>query len=272
MAIKKKSPSSSGKTTSFKIIPVSVASSAMSALVYGRSGTGKTTFASTWPKPILLIDIREKGTESIANVKDVDVVQLENWQQFEEVYWMLKDGDSKYKTVVVDQLTQLQDLAIAQAMKDDGKDPDDQISKRNWGQGAGLMKTWCLNYRDLVDLGINVVLLAHDRAKEGEEGDEDQIEPSVGARVMPSVASFINGAVSIIGNTFIRESFSIEKNRRVRSVEYAMRLGPHAYYTTKTRTPVGINPPEWIENPSYEKIVAIVRGKSETATSTVKRK
>ena len=248
------------ETPPITLTPVAELPSMLAVLVYGRSGTGKTTIASTFPKPLLLLDVREKGTDSVANVSGVDVGQITEWGQFEDVYWYLEGGRHKYKTVVVDQITQLQDLVIAQAMKDDKKETSDPISKRNWGQGAGLMKTWLLNYRDLIDKGINVVLLAHDRATASEDEGDDQIDPVVGARIMPSVASFVNGAVKIIGNTFIREHFQIQGNRKVRQVEYAMRIGPHAYYTTKTRTPVGIKSPDVIVNPSYEKLVAVMRG------------
>lgn len=255
-----------------QITEVSELPSLLAALIYGRSGTGKTTIASTFPKPLLLLDIREKGFDSISNVKGVDIAQLTTWNEFEEVYWYLKTGDTKYKTIVVDQISQLQDLAILQAMKDDGKELDAPISKRNWGQGAGLMKTWLLNYRDLIDIGINVLFLAHDRSTDGGgEGDDDQLDPSVGARVMPSVASFVNGAVKIIGNSFIRETFSIVGNKRQRRVEYAMRIGPHASYTTKTRSPVGIESPDVIVNPTYDKIVAVVKGVYREEESATKK-
>ena len=32
--------------------------------LYGRPGTGKTTIACTAPKPMLLVDIKDKGTDS----------------------------------------------------------------------------------------------------------------------------------------------------------------------------------------------------------------
>jgi hypothetical protein len=90
---------------------------------------------------------------------------------------------------------------------------------------------------------------------------------------MPSVASFLNGAVKIIGNTYIRERHEIKDKRKVRSVEYGMRLGPHAYYTTKVRSPVGVAVPDAIVDPTYEKLLAIMRGDySETPASTVRKK
>ncbi len=279
MAIKK----TTGKmSTPIKFTPVEHLPSVLAVLLYGRSGTGKTTIAASFPTPLLLLDIREKGTDSVANVKGVKVGDIENWDQFEEVYWYLKKGQHDFKTVVIDQLSTLQDLALAKALKENGKKEEDAISKRDFGHASGLMKTWILNYRDLIDDGIHVVFLAHDRVTKGEEdegGGEDQIDPSVGPRMMPSVASFLNGSVKIIGNTFIRETFAIVNKRKKRSVQYCMRIGPHAYFVTKTRSPVGVKSPDIIVNPSYQKMVQVLSGElrdeteeEEAPTSTVKKK
>jgi hypothetical protein len=259
---------------SFTITPVAQSTGGQAGLVYGRSGTGKTTFAATWPKPLLLLDVRERGTDSITNVEGVDVIQVESFDMLEEIYWMLAGGKHKYKTVVIDQLTQLQNLALEKALADRNKDPGDHVSKADFGNASGRMKTWLAHFRDLIDKDMNVLFLAHDRVfGDPDEDGEGQIDPSVGARLMPSVASDVNGAVKFIGNTFIRESFSIVNNKRQRLVEYCMRIGPHAYYTTKMRSPVGAATPETIVNPTFDQVASIMRGEySEEATpSAVKR-
>ena len=241
--------------------PVEHLPEVLAVLGWGRSGTGKTTFASSFPKPMLLLDIREKGTDSISNVAGVKVARIEEWPEFEAVYWYLKKNPGMFKTVVIDQITTLQDLAMLQARKNLGKDEDSLATKQIFGETGGLMKTWLLNYRDLIDDETHIVFLAHDRKTGGgDEGGDDQIEPEVGPRLMPSVASFVNGMVKIIGNTYIREGYNIENKRKVRFVEYGMRVGPHAYYTTKVRSPVGIASPDSIVDPSFEKLIAIMRG------------
>lgn len=243
-----------------RIAPVAERPSFLSLLVYGRSGTGKTAFASTFPKPMLLLDIREKGTDTIAQVEGIDVLQVLGWDDIESVYWYLKSGKSKYKTVVIDQITQMQDLAMEKVRKEEGKEEFDLLSKKDWGAISGLMKTWLFHYRDLVEEGINVVFVAHERSTVSDDSVEDQIDPSIGARLMPSLASAVNGAVSVIGNTFIREEFT--GHDKVREVKYCLRIGPHAYYTTKIRRPVEFVAPEYIVNPTFEKVSRIIRGES----------
>lgn len=250
-----------------RIKPVKELPKVLSALIYGRSGTGKTTLGASFPGPILFIDIREKGTDSVSNFENLDVVQVENWSELEEVYWFLK-GKHKYKSVILDQVSSMQDLAMEYAMAEEQKD---QMSQRLWGIVGGHMKTWLLHYRDLQDDGINVGFIAHDRASKGEGSEDDEtIDPQIGPRLMPSVAGLLNGAVKVIGNTFVREVFFENGQDKVRQIEYCLRLAPHPYYTTKMRNPLGTEVPEFITDPTYEKILQImVEGKKAPVRRTV---
>lgn len=266
MVVKKKvaadSPSKKGRFAELKakIKPVSELPLFISALFYGRSGSGKTTVAASFPKPALLIDISEQGTDSIFDVEGVDVIQITTWDEFEEIYWMLKkEGD--YKTVILDQVTTLQDLCQRTVLEEESS--NGKMSLRLFGEVSSRMKTWILSYRDLVLEGIHVVFLAHDRTFGDDDGDEDnQIEPTVGPRLMPSVAAMIAGAVKIVGCTFIQEKLGEKKpnqKTRERTVRYCMRLGAHGTYTTKLRTSKNNPVPRVVANPTYEALVAIMR-------------
>lgn len=236
----------------------------LSALFYGRSGTGKTTISSTFPAPILVLDIGERGTDSIANVKDVDIVPIEEWSEFEELYWELESKSIKYKTVVIDALHSLQELGINEAKAQNGKNPEDQTSRRDFQTATNLLKTWLTHYRDLVDMGMNIVFLAHDRLTESDDEDEDeQINPEIGPRLMPSLSSAVCGMVNVIGHTFIREETVKPKKvggKKTKYVHYCMRLGPHGYYTTKMRNPKEFKVPSYITDPDYDKIIAVRKG------------
>jgi len=239
-------------------------------LVYGRSGTGKTHFASTFPKPALYLDINERGTETVASIPGIDVLRCEEWEDFwgsddtEGAYWYLAEG-TKYKTVVIDQVTNLQDMAMREVRRQGRKTEEDQFTQRNWGQLGGLLKTAISAYRELSDR-YNIVFLAHERVFDGggEEEANNAIAPTIGARVIPSVGSFLDGAVDAIGSTFIRERTTKEGVKKVRHVDYCMRTGPHASYATKVRRPVTSGPiPDVIVNPTYPKIMDLISGKSE---------
>jgi hypothetical protein len=242
-----------------KIVPVGERPFYLAALFYGRSGTGKTALASSFPKPMLLLDVHEKGTDTIAKVPNIDVIPIDEWGEIEKTYWYLASG-TKYKTVVIDQISQMQDLAMVQVLAEKGKEPGDLLHKNDWGSISGKMKTWLFHYRDLIDKDMHVVFNAHDRTSTSDDNVEDQLDPSVGARLMPSLASAINGAVSVIGNTFIREDY-VGKDKE-RQVKYCLRIGPHAYYVTKTRHPIDFDAPEYIVDPTFEKITRVIRGEN----------
>jgi AAA domain-containing protein len=252
-----------------KIVPVDELEPEVKVILYGRSSTGKTTLAATFPKPILFIDVSEKGTDSIRRETGIDVLRVEEWQDIEDAYWMLKSSKHKYKSIVIDTVSQTQDLAIKTVMADANQEVDSgavgnwgTMTKRQWGQVSTKIKTTMLNFRDL---DMNVVFIAHDRVFNAEDEDDDAgITPEVGPRLMPSVATTLNGAVSVIGNTFIREVIKEikigKKTKEKRIVQYCLRIGPHAIYTTKIRKPRDIELPAIVIDPSYEQIVALTTG------------
>lgn len=252
-----------------RIKPASEHQTQVSALVYGRSGTGKTAFAGTWPKPAIILDIREKGTETVANVDGLEVIRIDRWEEFEQFYWYLKSQKTKYKSIIVDQISNLQMIAMEKVRRDNNFNEHDTFSKRDWGSVSGMLQTWLFNYRDLVEHGFHVLFIAHEKTIASDEQTEEQIDPNIGARLMPSVVGAINGAVSVIGNTFVREQFVGDDQTRL--VQYCMRLGPHAYYTTKIRQPMDSETVDVMVNPSFDKILSIMKGEGRKKAKLVKK-
>lgn len=239
-------------------------------LAYGKSGTGKTVFGGSFPKPLLLLDIREKGTESISDVKGIDLIHVERWEDMDEIYWDVLKGGSKYKSVMLDQLTAAQALGMMQLREKKGMKPSEPFSQRAWGQLSGMMQQMIYDYRELYSEGYHILFNAHERLRDPQEEDDDRIAPSVGSNLMQSVASFVNGAVSVIGNTFIREHY--DKKEKTTEIQYCMRVGPHAYYAAKIRRPVSAGPvPGVIINPTFDKIVNISRGGAISRKKIIKR-
>jgi len=240
-----------------RVHPVAELNRPMSILLYGRSGTGKTTIAGTFPQPILVLDMREYGTDSVSDIPGIDSLYVENWQDVETIYWFLRAGNHKYKTIVIDTVTMMQKLAQEYSLEQDGKEKDGQMNKNLWGVTSKTMCAWLINYRDLP---YNLVFLAQDRMTTEEGAQEDQVNPEVGPRLMPSVAACLNAAVRIIGQTYIKEYTKTTKEKGLERIfSYRLRLGPHAYYLTKVRKIKGISMPESIANPTYEKIIKLIK-------------
>lgn len=241
-----------------------------SFVFYGRAGTGKTTLAGTFPGPILFLDIKDRGTDSLDEDDFVgDIMEIKTWEDFEMTYWWLKKaikkGKCKYKSVVMDTVSQLQHLALIKLLEDKGKDTEKAgdwgtATKQDWGTLASMMKQAFTNMRDLP--GIKVIAIAQDRTfNVGDEGDMDErLTPEVGPRLSPAVAAHLNAEFSIIGNTFIRmktEKVKLKsgKTKEKEVPEYYLRIGPNPVYITKVRKAKSIKLPPTIEDPTYKKIM-----------------
>lgn len=253
------------------IVPVSNVKKAKSFCFYGRSGTGKTTLFGTFPGKKLLIDVQDEGTDSVSDIKDMDVKEIEDFADFEDTYWWIKDHPKVYKNIAIDTVSMLQMIAvreISEKNKKPGKRAGDwgTMSQRAWGDVAALMKEWLINYRDLTRLGINVVFIAQDRTfnMNDEDDSDNAVIPEVGPALSPSIAKALNAAVSMVGNTFIRSRTIVKevKGKKVKKevTEYCLRVGPNPVYTTKVRKPRDIRAPDFIVDPDYETIMDIING------------
>jgi len=238
---------------------------------YGKSGTGKTTLAASFPGPAILLDIRDEGTDSVADVKGLQVREIETFEDFEDAYWWLeKDEGERYKTVIIDTVSQLQQLVVKEVgEKKNKKDAGDwgTLTQRDWGDIAARMKEWIINYRDLTKFGYQVVFIAQDRVfnlGDDEDAGDDQIAPEVGPALSPAIAKVLNAAVSVIGNTFIRSRVVAKevkgKKKKENKIDYCLRIGPNPVYITKVRKPKSIEAPAFIINPTFGDILEVIKG------------
>lgn len=252
-----------------------------SYVFYGRSGTGKTTIAATFPKPALLVDIKDSGDDSVTGTPGLKVLDVKSWDDFELGYWWLYRNPTKYKTVIFDTVSQLQQLAILKVLQQrhNGAEPTVKgrtvlsasdwgvMTKQGWGDVASLMKMWITNLRDLP---MEVVFIAQDRTFNfGEEdASEGMLDPEVGPALSPSIAKHLNASVHMIGNTFIRRRFVVKeiregrkiKKKEVARTEFCLRIGPNPVYITKIRKPKHIIPPSLLVNPEYKELVKLIKG------------
>jgi len=246
---------------------------------YGPAGTGKTTLASTFPGPIAMGDFRDQGDDSISDVDDLEVYQIETWDDAETFYWQAKKGklkDSagkpfKPETLVIDTATNWQQMCIEHVLemkkKKSSKMAGDwgSMTKQEWGEVASLMKQWLALYKSLE---MNIVFLAQQRVfnADEDEGSDSELTPEVGARLSPSVKDALNAAADVIGSTFVKRKIIVKevkgkKVKRERSI-YCLRVGPNPVYITKIRKPRKTDAPSVIEDPVYEDILSVIKGEA----------
>lgn len=272
-----RSPTPSGSVLS-RIVPVSKLTKGMKLLVYGQSKTGKTRLFSTFPKPALLIGT-EDGTNSITDVDGVDFVKIKSSDEFGQLVDMLQSG--QYKSCCLDTGGGLQDLILKEVLE-----LDDVPVQRTYGMGTGKFKDgrqmWGvvgLQFKErvnrflrLADDGVlDVVIIAHERNFNDDEQQHELMTPTVGAALTPSVTGWLNGACDYICQAFKREKTTITEimvagkaitqTQKTGKAEYCLRIGAHPIYLTGFRVKRSIGDlPDYIANPDYDKIRAVIEG------------
>lgn len=245
-----------------------------SYVFYGRSGTGKTTLACTFPGPILLLDIKDEGTDSVSDHKNLDVKEIEDQDDIEEIYYWLKKHPNAYQTVIIDTVSMWQQMLIAELIGDTGRKGKKSgdwgsMTQKDWGKVTGVLKQWFVDFRDLAkELDIHIIFIAQDRvfnmSDDEDEGRDDQIAPEVGPALSPAVAKLLNASVSVIGNTFIRTRKTKKevkgKIKKEEKQEYCLRIGPNPSYVTKVRKPKSVAAPAFIADPTFEDIQELING------------
>lgn len=251
---------------------------------YGRGKTGKTRLISTLPKPIIIIGA-EDGTKSIKGLEGVDFMRVilrgnpvpakGNYVHLDELPAAVSVlGDTRYKSAAVDTASALQDIILASILG-----LQELPEQKSWGMATREQYGQCTLQlktilRRLLDQPLHAMVTAHER-NFNDDTTSDLITPTIGSALSPAAAGWLNGAVDYICQTFIREAeeeqsmiigagkSAKEVKTRVKTggMEYCLRIGPHPVYMTGFRLPPGFTLPDVIVNPTYDKIMEVIRGK-----------
>jgi hypothetical protein len=274
-------------------------------LVYGRSGTGKTTFWGSFPGTTLCLvcsggnlpgELRSINTPE--NKERITAVTIDSTAQFmDQVYGCLEGPDPeqikfyedvrrypcRYDNVVLDHVSGYQDLTIKEILGLDeipvakfraaGKGESwSVVSQQQYGQSTVMCKD---AFRKLLSLRANIIIVAQERTF-SEEGDGEVVRPFIGPAVSPSVAGWLAPACDYVVQTFIAprkvpllaggkplvdpQTGRPKTTRAKNQFDYCLRTGPHDQYMTKFRLPKGTPLPEYLTDPDYGKMMALIRG------------
>lgn len=146
-----------------------VQAKAQKTVIYGPEGVGKTMLASQFPDP-LFIDV-EGSTDNI------DVARMErrptSWTMLMNQIAFVKSNPTICKTLVIDTIDKAEQFCNEHICASHNKNG---IESFGWGQGYTYVSEELgrmLNrLQELVDMGINVVLVAHSQIKKFEQPDE----------------------------------------------------------------------------------------------------
>jgi hypothetical protein len=176
-------------------------SSYFNILLYGDSGVGKTTLAGSADevpsmRPVLFIDI-EGGTESLRHsYPEVETVRVTSWQEMQNVYNALYEGNHPYKTVVLDSLTEIQKFNMYNIMNDLAqKRPDldpDVPGMREWGKNLEQIRRMVRGFRDL---DMHTIFTALAKSDKDQKTGITTTKPSLSGKMADEVAAFLDVVV-----------------------------------------------------------------------------
>lgn len=218
----------------------------LKVLLYGPSGTGKTSLASSSSKveelgPVLYVDL-ERGTAPATKYGDLDnmlIVQPATYKEFADL--LLKIGDAKdkpFNTVVIDTVDRLQELIKLHFAEANPRD-----SFAMWA--AAYDKVLDLVNTIAFDLALNIVCITHESREIVETERLSQIAPDFeGKKSFKKLPAIFD----LIGR-MTWEDVGEDGEEQLITV---MTVKSPSNILTKTRFD---NMPHMIGNPSFDKIM-----------------
>lgn len=223
-------------------------------LVHGYSGVGKTTYAASAndderSAPAILFDF-EAGTLSVAH-KNIDVVRITDFKQFNELYPYLEANPDGYKTAIFDSITEIQKLNMtgivaAGVAANPSKDPDRPLID-DWGKSIEQIRKLLRYFRDLP---LHIVVVALSQEVRDERDGTIQTAPALPGKLSLELP----GMFDIVGYMAAGEVTVGTAPNTQREFVRQMLLAPTPRYIAKWRDPRGISH-EPMQNPTFSKIL-----------------
>lgn len=171
-------------------------------MVYSAPGQGKTVFAGTSPKCLILE--ADRGTESaLVRGSKAEKWIVNDWDDMAEAYTYLRHGGTNdFDWVWIDSLTLFQERGLDHIMADlVAQKSHRQIWAPDKGEYGQNMNRVSKLVRDLKDLPINLGITAHEMHTMDDEGN-DLIVPWIQGKGMPEK---ICAYVGVVGHLELKE-------------------------------------------------------------------
>jgi hypothetical protein len=243
---------------------------ALSIVVHADTKVGKSTLASTCPKPMCFLDA-ESAYRFIDQPKvfwnplteappvsdgtwSICVVIVRDYQTLHRAVEWLKSGQHHFKSVAVDSISEVQ-----KKLKDQIKEGDPDMEQRKWGRLLDGMEALCRDLRDLTEHPTTpleaVVLTAMTEMREG------KWRPYVQGQLRTTMPYFMD----VIGFMEIYEHPN-EDPMQPPTRYRRMIIAKNPRYETGERVNGKLG--EVIYNPNVVEMVDAVFGKTEVPVST----
>lgn len=251
-------------------------------MVYGINRIGKTTLACQWPKPLLLIAFepaKSGGAKSVKKIPGVELLKITNMKDAVKLAAELKD-DTTFKTHVLDSVTSLQDLILMQIL-----DLPELMEQNGWGKVSRddyreRSEQTREALRPFLNLNAHTVLIAKERDHNPPDKDKpsilrgQQLESFFAADLGGATVGWLHDACDYIARLYVEKETKeittshkiagkvhtktelVETGRNVRRLRTML----HPNYAAGFRSENPKAVPEYINDPTYEKVAKVIRG------------
>lgn len=223
-------------------------------VLWGKSGSGKTNMLATFPKPILYLQYGDDGTGTIEDADDIDVIVIEDQKHLEG---LLEEArlDEHYATVAVDTFS----LFVNEWIDENAVQKKKRVTQQMWGD----LKTdteKLIKMAKTLSKFKTVVLTCHE-ATDVIEGMEDEIMPDVRPSVSKGARTYLESMANFgIHLTVIEKDVERSDGTTDTVIRHAAHIAPNPYYWTKLQKPASIKVPKMVVNPTYDKIMKLMKG------------
>lgn len=156
---------------------IEVANIRLKVLVYGTSGSGKTTFAGTFPKPYFFDT--DFGMLTLRG-RDIEYDSYDSWVEMKSKLDKMLAKETEFETIVIDSITSVQDLMLAAIMAENNqKEP----RLHEWGVLVERLRG--LFFKLKRDRRYHVVVTAHEELVKDEESGGIMFQPLIVGKKMP---------------------------------------------------------------------------------------
>lgn len=220
---------------------------------WGKSGTGKTKFVSSLPKPLLYIRVGDDGSNTIANVDGIKAIHAETLEQLKEIGKELQK-DKKFASVAVDTFSMITNVWIDQNITQKKK----KMTQQAWGDLKVETEELIKIFHEVASTHI-VALTCHE-SNDSIEGMEDEIIPDFRPNTTKGARTYLEGMANYGIHMAKMKKTIIKDGVEKEVVRYVGHLGANSYYWTKLQIDPSIKVPESMVNPTYDKIMKLING------------
>lgn len=224
-------------------------------VLWGKSGSGKTHFIGTLPKPLLYVQIGDDGSNTIKGSENTKAIHIETIDQLKQLGEELKK-DKYYKSVAVDTFSMLVNVWVDANSTQKKK----RMTQQMWGDLKIETESLIKLYHEVA--ATHIVALSCHEVTDTIEGMDDEVIPDFGPSVSKGSRIYLQGMANYgihftkLQKTAVNKDTGEEKE----VVKYAAHLGANPYYWTKFQMSDTIKVPDTMINPSYSKIMKIIGG------------